>query len=107
MICNIFFCGQKVYQVDKHITSSVLSMGTMLSCRVVYEWTEMFKNGHTSVTDAEHSGCSTTASSAQNEEIARELILQNRRVMINKTVKQLNIGIGYAYFVVHENFQFD
>jgi hypothetical protein len=32
-----------------------------LSCRVVYEWTEMFKDGFTSVTDAEHLGRPTTA----------------------------------------------
>jgi hypothetical protein len=43
--------------------------------RVVYEWTEMFKNGRTSVTDAERSGRPTTATTAQNEESARELIL--------------------------------
>jgi hypothetical protein len=45
----------------------------------VYDWIEMFKNGHTRVTDAEHSGHPTTATTAQNEERARELILQNRR----------------------------
>jgi transposase len=39
-----------------------------LSRRVVYEWIEMFKNGHTSVTDAEGSGHPTTATAAQNEE---------------------------------------
>jgi hypothetical protein len=70
--------------------------------RVVYEGIEMFKNGHTSVTDAECLGCPTTATTAQNEERARELILQNRRVMLNKIAEQLNIGIGSAYSVVHE-----
>jgi hypothetical protein len=38
-----------------------------LSRRVVYEWTEMFKNGCTSVTDAEQLGCPNTA--AQHEEL--------------------------------------
>jgi hypothetical protein len=38
-----------------------------LSHRVVYEQTEIFKNGHTSVTDAERSGHQTTATTAQNE----------------------------------------
>jgi hypothetical protein len=37
-----------------------------LSSRAVCVWIEMFKNGHMSVTDAEHSGHPTTA--AQNEE---------------------------------------
>jgi hypothetical protein len=36
----------------------------------------------------------------------RELILQNRRVTVNKIAKQLNISIGFAYSVVHGNLQF-
>jgi hypothetical protein len=75
-------------------------------CRgVVYEWIEMFKNGCMSVTDAEHSGHPTTATAAQNEEQARELILQSRRVTVDKMAKQLNISIGFAYSVMHDNFQ--
>jgi hypothetical protein len=77
-----------------------------LSHRFVYEWIEMFKNGRTSVTDAECSGHPTTATIAQNEEGARELILQNRRVTVDKITKQLNISIGSAYSVVHDNLQF-
>jgi hypothetical protein len=37
---------------------------------------------------------------------ARELILQNRRVTADKIAKQLNIRIGFAYSVVHNNLQF-
>jgi hypothetical protein len=62
----------------------------------VYEWIEMFKIGCMSVTDAEHSGCPTTATTTQNEERARELILQNRRVTVDKIAKLLNICIGSA-----------
>jgi hypothetical protein len=65
----------------------------------------MFKNGCRSVTDAECSGHPTTTTTAQNEERARELILQNRRVMVNEIGKQLNISIGSAYSVVHDNLQ--
>jgi hypothetical protein len=69
-----------------------------VSCRVEYEWIEMFKNGHMNVTDAEP----ITATNAQNEERARELILQNRRVTVDK-IAELNISIGSAYSVVHDN----
>jgi hypothetical protein len=58
------------------------------------------------VTDAERSGCPTTATAAQNEERARELILQNKRVKVDEIAEQLNISIGSAYFVVYENLQF-
>jgi histone-lysine N-methyltransferase SETMAR len=66
----------------------------------------MFKNGRTRVTNAEHSGCPTTATTTRNERRARELILQNRTVMVDKTTKQLNISIGSSYSVVHDNLQF-
>jgi hypothetical protein len=79
---------------------------TVLSCRAVYEWTEMFKNGRTSVTEAERSGRPTTTTTTWNEERARELILQNRRVTVDEISKQLNIGVGSAYSVVHDNLQF-
>jgi transposase len=78
-------------------------MGTVLSPRVVYEWIEMFKNGHTCFTDAEHSCRPTKARAAQNEERARELILENRRVMVDEIAKQLTISIEFAYSVVHDN----
>jgi hypothetical protein len=57
-----------------------------------------------SVSDAEHSGCAAT--STQNENRARELILQNRRMMVNKTAKQSSISIGSACSVVHDNLLF-
>jgi hypothetical protein len=67
---------------------------------------DMFKNGHTSVTDAGCLGCPATATIAQNEERSRVLFLQNRRVMVNEIAKQLNISIQSAYSVVHDNLQF-
>jgi hypothetical protein len=73
----------------------------------MYECIEMFKNGHMSVTDAEHLGRPTTATTtAQKEERARELNLQDIKVMINKLAKQLNISIVSACSVVYDNLQF-
>jgi hypothetical protein len=54
----------------------------------VYDWVEMFKNGSTSVNDAESVGSPTTATAAQNEEERPgKLILQNRRVTVDKIAK--------------------
>jgi hypothetical protein len=77
-----------------------------MSHRVLYEWSETVKDGHISVTDAEHSGYQITATSSQNEEKAWELILQNRSVTVDKTAKRLNTSIGSAYSVVHNILQF-
>jgi hypothetical protein len=62
----------------------------VLSHTVVYEWT-----------DAERLGRSTTATTAQNEERARESILQDRRVTVDENNKttQLNISTESAYSV--------
>jgi hypothetical protein len=46
-ICDSFFLGQKVYQVDKFISMCAQYRDNALSHRVVYEWTEMFKKGCT------------------------------------------------------------
>jgi hypothetical protein len=45
--------------MDRFISVCVLSMGTMLSPVNLHELTEMFKNGCTSVSDAECLGCPT------------------------------------------------
>jgi hypothetical protein len=50
-------------------------------------------------------GRPTTATSAQNEERARELILQNRRMTVDQ-IEKPNISIRPAYSVVHDNLQF-
>jgi transposase len=91
-------------QIHQHMCAQYVD--NALSRKVVYEWIEMFKTCRTSETDAERSGHPTTATTALNEERARELILQNRRVTVDEIAKQLNISIGSAYSVVHDNLQF-
>jgi len=56
----------------------------VLSCRIVYEWIEMFKNGRMSVTDAERSGCPAKATTTRNEERTLELIRENRRITVEE-----------------------
>jgi Fe-S cluster biogenesis protein NfuA len=63
----------------------------------------MFKNGCTSVTGAECSGCPMIATTAKNEERARETILQNKRTTVDEIAKQPNISIGSPYSVVQDN----
>jgi hypothetical protein len=102
------FCGQKVCVPGGHIHQHMCVRygDSARSRRIVYECIEMYKNGCTSVTDGERSGHPTTATTTQNEERAREPILQNRRVTVDEIAKQMNISIGSAYSVVHDNLQF-
>ncbi|PNF15030.1 hypothetical protein B7P43_G16978 [Cryptotermes secundus] len=45
----------------------------------------------------------TTTTATQDEGRAMELNLQNRRMMVDKTAKQLNINNGSICSVVHNN----
>ena len=65
----------------------------VLSCRIVYEWIEMFENGRTSVTDAERFGCPVTATTTRNEERTLELTHENRRITVEEVAGRLNVTI--------------
>ena len=57
--------------------------GQRMPRRSVYEWIEMFKNGRTSLMDAERSGRPSTPTDEKLEE-ARAIILTDRRVTIEE-----------------------
>jgi transposase len=85
VICFLWAEGVPGGQIHQRICAQYGD--NAVSCRVVYEWVEMFKYGSTSVTDAESLGRPTTATTAQNEERDGKLILQNRRVTVDKIAK--------------------
>jgi len=60
----------------------------------------MFKNGQTSVMDAERSGRPSTSTTDEKLEEARAIILTGRRVTIEEIVLQLGIRQGTAYSLV-------
>ena len=62
----------------------------------------MFKNGQTSVMDAERSGRPSTATTDEKLEEARTIILADRRVTIEEITLQLGISQGTAYSSVHD-----
>jgi hypothetical protein len=49
-----FFWSENVGGTEIHQRLSTQYGDSVLSQRIVYKWTEMFQNGQTSVTDAEH-----------------------------------------------------
>jgi len=78
----------------------------VLSRRIVYEWTEMFENGRTSVTDAERSGLPAIAATTRNEERTLELIGENRRITVEEVAGRLNESVGSAYSLIHDSLKF-
>ena len=78
----------------------------VLSRRIVYEWIQMFENGHTSVMDAERSGRPATATTTRNEERTLELICENRRITVEEVAGRLNVSVGSAYSLIHDSIKF-
>ena len=76
----LFLWAEGVPGAQVHLCMCAQYGDKVLCRRIVYEWSEMFKNGRTSVTDAERSGRPATATTTRNEERTLEPIRENRRI---------------------------
>jgi len=78
----------------------------VFSRRIVYEWTELFENGHRSLTDAERSRLPASATTTRNEERTLEMIHENRRITVEEVAGRLNVSVGSAYSLIHDSLMF-
>ena len=102
-----FLWAEGVPGAQIHLSAVCAQYGDkVLSLRIVYEWTEMFENGRTSVTDAERSGCPATATTTRNEERTLEMIRENRRITVEEVAGRLNVSVGSAYSLIHDSLKF-
>ena len=75
--------------------------------RSVYKWIEKLKNGHTSVTTHEEgAGHPSTATTYDNIERIRDMVLLDRRQTIYEVANCLQITHGSAYEIIHNRFGF-
>lgn len=79
---------------------------SVLPQRSVYEWIEKFKNGRTSVTHEEGAGRPSTATTDDNIERVRDMVLLDRRVTIDEVANRLQISHGSAYEIIHNRLGF-
>ena len=73
-----------------------------LSKKTVYEWTEKFKTGRTSVKHAKGGGRSSTYTSEEKTVQVQQMILANRRITIDEIGQSLQIRFGSAQKIIHE-----
>ena len=104
VICFLWAEGVPGAQIHLHMCAQYGDK--VLSCRIVYEWTEMFENDHTIVTDAESSGRPATAMTTRNEERTLELIRENGRITVEEVAGRLNVGAGSACSLSHDSLKF-
>jgi len=69
----------------------------------VYEWTEKFKNGVTSVEASPRPGPAFTEDNiAAVENVTRE----NRRITVKEVASLLDISVGSAHHIIHDELEF-
>jgi len=101
-----FLWGEGVPGAQIHLRMCTQYGDKVLSCRIVYEWIEIFENGRTSVTDAERSGHPATATTMRNKERTLELVRENRRITVEEVAGRLNVSVGSAYLLIHDSLKF-
>ena len=67
----------------------------------LYEWTEKFKNGVTSVEDSPRPDPAFTAVTEDNTAAVEDMIKENRCVSFNEVVSLLDISVGSAHHIIH------
>ena len=97
-----FLCSENVSGAEIHRRLSTQHGDSVLPHISVYEWIEKFKSGRTNVTHEETAGCPSTSTTDEKIQQAREMVLANRRVAIDKVACSLHISHGSAYQIIHE-----
>ena len=101
-----FLWAEGVLGAQIHLRMCAQYGDKVVSCRIVYEWIEMFENGRTSVTDAERSGRPATATTTTNEERTLELIRENRTITVEELAGRPNVSVGSADSLIHYSLKF-
>ena len=68
-----------------------------MSLTQVYEWTEKFKNGVTSVEDSPRPGPAVTQ---DNIAAVENVVWENRRVTVKEVASILDISVGSAHHIM-------
>jgi hypothetical protein len=86
-----YLCFEGVSGAEIHRRLSAQYGNSVLPQRIVYEWIEKLKNGRTSVTHEEAAGRPSTATTDDNIERVRDMVLLDRRLTIDEVANRLQI----------------
>jgi hypothetical protein len=96
-----FLWSEGVSGAETHRRLSAQYGNSVLPQRSVYEWIEKLKNVHTSVTHEEGAGRPSTATTDDNIERVRDVVLLDRRLTVDEVVNHLQISHRSAYDIIH------
>jgi hypothetical protein len=77
-----------------------------MGCTQVYECTEKFKNGVTSVEDSPRPGPAFTAVTEDNIAAMENVIRENRRTTVKEVASILDISFGSVHKIIHDELKF-
>lgn len=70
---------------------------------VVYRWIRRFKDGRNDLQDDQREGRPSAPKNAQNIELVRNLVEEDRRITVNEIAKELDILFGSTFSILKED----
>ena len=93
--------GCKAVEIHRRISTAY---GATCFCRKnVYKWAKLFKEGQRSVEDEDRPGRPTEVMSPEVIKSFNDLIQFNRKVTVDDITKTLNLSVGTAHKIVHDD----
>jgi transposase len=92
----LFLWSEGVSRAEIHRRLLAQYGNSVLPQRSVYEWIEKFKNVRTSVSQEEGAGRPSTATTDDNIERVRDMVLLDRRLTVDGVADRLNIVKNYV-----------
>jgi len=101
-----FLFSEGVKPIEIHCRMRIQYGDRSMSRTQVYEWTEKFKNGVISLEDSPRPGPAFMAVTEDNIAAVENVIWENRRVTIKEVSSLLEISVGSAHHIIHDELKF-
>ena len=98
-----FLVAEGCKAVEIHRRMSTVHGATCFSRKNVYKWAKLFKEGRRSVEDEDRPGRPTEVRSPEVIKSVNDLIQSNRRVTVDDIARTLNLSVGTALKIVHDD----
>jgi len=101
-----FLFSKGVKPIEIHCRMRIHYGDRCMSCTQVYEWTEKFKNGVTSVEDSPRLGPAFTAVTEDNIAAVENVIRENQLGTVKEVASLLDISVGSVHHIIHDELKF-
>ena len=100
---NIKFLTKLDWKPVKIMEALQQVYGDTVPCRaVIYDWIKRFKEGREQIEDDQREGRPSTSTSAENLQLVKELIKEDRRLTIDEIANEVGISHGSAFSIIKD-----